>query len=180
MKFLLPLLVIAALAGCVSDQPDTEQMLPKDPNAGTSENNGFAPQGTQLENATDELSLVGVFDTCEEGYCMELAATNEGSQTWHVETGCSTPFRDEMHQEGKFVAHREPHFQCLGFGTTPFGAGESINQTFVWDGQVWDDETAAPGSGAYQWTGTFTAYSEPLGEEQQKLSVTFTVVLGAT
>lgn len=179
MKMVLALFMVAALAGCVSDGPSTSP-LQKDPNADTSENNGFAPQGTQIENATGDLSLVGVFDTCDAGYCMNLTATNEGSNTWHVETGCTIPFRDRMEQEGEFVAHREPHAHCLAFGTTPFGPGESISKEFVWDGHVWDDDTSTPGNGAYQWTGSFVAYEESMGGERQELTVTFTVVLGAT
>lgn len=179
MKFLAVLLIAAALAGCVSDGPDSDQMLPTDSD-GTSEHNGFAPQGTQIEAVDDDISLVGVYDTCEAGWCLDLTATNEGSTTYYVDAICANPFSDSMEQGGYVVQHREPTAQCLAFGTKEFGPGEMLTAQFTWDQTTWDDDKSSPADGAYQWSGHFRAYNSGDGGDGPRLTVTHTIVTGAT
>lgn len=177
MKY-IAILAMLALAGC-AEAPEVETLTPENPDE-TSENNGFAPQGTQIETYEDDISLVGNYDACEAGWCLDLVATNEGSTTYHVDAICANPFSDSMEQDGKTVQHRELTAQCAAFGTEPFAPGAMLSWQFTWDGQIYTENHPSPANGDYQWSGHFRAYNQPDGGQGPLVTVTHTIVIGAT
>lgn len=183
MRIIALMLLLAGLAGCADPMTDG---LPGD--GGADPGHGFAPQQGSGQDVQGPLQLVVELRDCDAGYCLYATATNHGPRSYWVSNLCVPPHSEHMERDGQDVYPREPRAYCAAFGVREWTAGEAIAFNYTWDGKLWkdgggggEDSGRVPAEpGAYQWTLKFHAYDDEDGSAAVILSVTHTVVIGAT
>ena len=172
------LICAVTLAGCAGMDPETPQdQLPTND---TRPADGEGPQQDQSEDIQEGLHLSGVLSPCEFGWCLDLLAENEGSETYHVSDMCVTPWSERMDQHDHAVQHRQPMAHCMAFGTAPFSPGASNATTLTWNETLWDDDQGKyvlASGGTYTWYASFQAFKEADGGEALTAEVAFAIVL---
>jgi hypothetical protein len=110
---------------------------------------------------------------------VRAVASNEGPQTYRVSSVCVPPWMESMAKDGAAVQKDEPMAHCAAFGTAPFAPGERLEANFTWDQNLWGSGVSeqAP-QGGYDWTITFTAYTDEDGGGAVRLDLTFHVLVG--
>lgn len=112
------------------------------------------------------LHVEGILDGGGARLKLDAEARNDGSRTYKVETGCGSPWNEELLQDGERLQMREPMVRCLAFSLRDFPPGDRIEYHGDWNGTLWDDQeggyVAAP-AGEYLWSAQFIAYSDQSG-----------------
>lgn len=181
--FVLALLVAAAFAGCTTPPIDD---LPPDDGTRPRDGEDFAPQEGHQEASTDTLSLVGDLSVeCADDsmFCIDAVATNEGGDAIYVHNICITSWSESMKQRDSTVQKTEPMAYCEAFGLRAMETNEQMEQTFSWDGRLWDDDAQeyrdAP-EDSYTWSIHFQYYENQEGGESHTVTIEFPVIIGET
>lgn len=148
-RALLAILLVALLAGCIATpQRPSLRAAPVTLEAGGSE---------QYPGLTVRGTLSGDAD----GLHVHAVARNDGERTYQVETGCSSPWSEQLFRGNDSVPMRKPALRCEGFSLRSFAPGDELTFDVDWDGLVWseDAKVMAPArSGDYTWSVRFVAY----------------------
>ena len=124
------------------------------------------------------LRVTGFLDGEGHELTVQASAKNEGDRTYSVETGCTTPWSEELRSDRETLPMREPTATCLAYALRDFAPGEEITREFVWDGKVWSNGNgytdARPGD--YVWSIRFVAYS-PDGSALKRFDLDFPVTV---
>jgi hypothetical protein len=124
------------------------------------------------------LRVTGSLDGAGHKLTVQASADNEGNRTYRVETGCTTPWSEDLRSDRETLLMREPTATCLAYALSDYAPGEEITREFVWDGKVWSNGNgytdARPGD--YVWSIRFVAYS-PDGAALKRFDLDFPVTV---
>jgi hypothetical protein len=124
---------------------------------------GLEVQGT-LQGAGKQLTL-------------RATATNNGSNTYRVETGCGIPWHETLYRGENLVQMRQPMARCEGFTLRDFSPGDIVHYNLTWNATVWNDASqryAAADTGPYVWGVQFIA-SQPDAPRAMRFDLDFNV-----
>lgn len=162
------LLPLALLAGCVGslDRPTLRAAA--------------VTLQTEPSEGYPGLVVTGHISGVEEGLRVQAVARNGGNRTYQVETGCSSPWSQQLFFGDDPVELREPGVRCDSFKLRPFAPGDESAYDVRWDGRVWDPDAqrmtkALPGE--HTWSIRFVAYPpEALAAKRFDLDFEVTVL----
>lgn len=161
MQRLAVLALAALLSGCLADPVERPRLS--------------APAVTlQVPESPEYAGLVvrGTISGTHDGLRIDAVARNEGDRTYRVETGCTTPWTEELFRgDRERVTLREPRAQCDAFMLTDLEPGDERAYRAEWDGRVWDpdiEELVPAAPGEYVWEVRFVAYNPASGDAQLK------------
>ena len=170
---LLALLLAAplALAGCVSFGRHVE--FPPHQETQTAGDSSAFPGLTAratLNGTGDRLTIVAFVQ-------------NAGNVTYRVETGCGTPWDDQLFDGDEVLPLRQPVLRCAALSFASLPPGLSTTNSFSWNGTVWDadDERYEPvPRGDYVWSVRFVAYApeNSTGPAFKRFELDFDVTVG--
>ena len=172
---LAPLALAAAvlaplLAGCAADEPRPPLRA--------------APVTLQAAGSEGYPGLVVEGTLAGDGGGLRVHATarNTGNRTYQVETGCGSPWAEQLFRGDGPVDKRQPETRCLAFALRDFAPGDELTFSPGWDGRVWDPDARrmAPAEpGDYTWSVRFVAYPpEAFAAKRFDLDFNVTVLPG--
>lgn len=152
MRLALALAALALaplLAGCAAEEPRPPLRA--------------APVTLQAAGSEGYPGLVvqGTLGGGEDGLLVRATARNEGNRTYQVESGCGSPWAEQLFRGNDSVELRAPTARCQGFSLSEFAPDGTLGYDASWDGRVWDPGLgrmvpATPGQ--YTWSVRFVAY----------------------
>lgn len=154
-------LCLLVLSGCIADPAERPPLSAR-------------PVTLQVPESPEYAGIVvhGSLSVGKDAVHVAALARNEGDRTYRVETGCSTPWSEELFRgDRERVGLREPAAQCEAFMLTDFAPGDERPFNVDWDGRVWDEglQDLVPAEpGEYTWALRFVAYNPASGDAQLK------------
>jgi hypothetical protein len=143
----------------------------------------FVPgQETRAAAETDTYPGLSLQGTLQVGHSavVEATAANNGTRTYKVETGCSTPWDSTLWDAtGSQMDIQAPQVQCMSFALRDFAPGKTETHTFTWNGTLWNHDShrydRAP-AGTYTWSIRFVAY-QPDGVALKRFDLDFPITV---